>query len=420
MNTPTVSGFPEFADESSTATEKDGRYFRYLRLALFNLLLVALAGVLMRYKILASLPWLNQKYMMHGHSHFAFAGWVSLALMAGLAGQLHRKKLLNADFSITWILRLQVFSAYGMLLSFPFQGYGPLSIQFSSLSLFITWWFSVLVWWKIRGQKGAAFFSIRAALLFNVLSTLGTLWLVYLMVSGGGSRDMTVSALFTYLHFQYNGWFLFGCIALFLLLLPVQETWKMMLGMRMLVVAAIPAVLLSMLWLKLHPFLYGTAVVSAFVQVVGLLFFTGPLLIAWRALQPVVKKLWVLSWISLVLRTTLQMLSVVPALGKYGFAYRPVVIGYLHLMFIGCITLFLLGYLFHIKILDMTSRFKQAGILLFTSGFIITEVVLMLQGLLYMGWTVLPHTNLMLFAAALIMSAGLAFMQQWKKTSVEV
>ena len=55
---------------------------KWIRISLFNLLVVALLGVLMRYKIGFSFPFFDQKYLQHAHSHFAFAGWVSQMLMA--------------------------------------------------------------------------------------------------------------------------------------------------------------------------------------------------------------------------------------------------------------------------------------------------------------------------------------------------
>lgn len=49
----------------------------WVRLSLINLLLVALMGILMRYKIGFEFPLFNQKNIQHAHSHFAFTGWIS-------------------------------------------------------------------------------------------------------------------------------------------------------------------------------------------------------------------------------------------------------------------------------------------------------------------------------------------------------
>ena len=53
----------------------------WLKFSLINLLIVALLGLLMRYKIGFEFPFLDQKYLQHSHSHFAFSGWLSHTLM---------------------------------------------------------------------------------------------------------------------------------------------------------------------------------------------------------------------------------------------------------------------------------------------------------------------------------------------------
>ena len=53
----------------------------WLKISLLNLLIVAILGLLMRYKIGFEFPFLDQKHLQHSHSHFAFSGWISHTLM---------------------------------------------------------------------------------------------------------------------------------------------------------------------------------------------------------------------------------------------------------------------------------------------------------------------------------------------------
>jgi hypothetical protein len=50
--------------------------------SLLNLCVAALMGLLLRTKFLFPMPEVNYSYFLSSHSHFAFGGWVSLALMA--------------------------------------------------------------------------------------------------------------------------------------------------------------------------------------------------------------------------------------------------------------------------------------------------------------------------------------------------
>ena len=53
----------------------------WLTIALINLSVVALLGLLLRSKILFPIPAINFGYLLHAHSHFAFTGWIALGLL---------------------------------------------------------------------------------------------------------------------------------------------------------------------------------------------------------------------------------------------------------------------------------------------------------------------------------------------------
>ena len=63
----------------------------WCRISLFNLLVLSLIGVTLRYKIAYYFPYIDQKHLLHGHSHFAFAGWVSMALMVLMVHYLEKR-----------------------------------------------------------------------------------------------------------------------------------------------------------------------------------------------------------------------------------------------------------------------------------------------------------------------------------------
>lgn len=385
---------------------------KWCRIALFNLLLVAIAGVMLRLKILVAIPWLDHKHLLHGHSHFAFAGWVSLCLMAALAGLLPES--LSRKYSK--ILLSTAVSAYGMLLSFPFQGYGPVSIFFSTLSVVFSWWFAITLWKDLGGSQLNTLVqnAIRWSLAFLVVSAAGTFFLAWLMATEVNNARLYFAAIYFYLHFQYNGWFFFAILALFASRLPASLLVKLHQPVLWLAVAAIPAYFLSALWMRLPSWMYVLAVVAAIVQTVAFVLFLKKLLPHTRRLfeMKAVQIVWLLSLISLCIKFLLQALSVFPALSKYAFAYRPVVIGYLHLVLLGFVSFFLFGWLISNDLIPAARKKLPASIWLFITGFVLTEGTLMAQGFTAMFFVAIPHTNEMLLVAALFLLAGIAWMNR--------
>ena len=58
---------------------------KWIGITLINLSIVAILGFTLRSKILFNIPFLDFKHVLHAHSHFAFGGWVSLALFVLLS-----------------------------------------------------------------------------------------------------------------------------------------------------------------------------------------------------------------------------------------------------------------------------------------------------------------------------------------------
>src|SRR6478672_8189898 len=129
------------------------RIYNWQKISLFNLFLVSLLGVTLRYKIAFSLPFIDQKFLLEAHSHFAFAGWISQVLMAFIVKYLYEKDVNIQMKKYQRLLLANIITAYGMLLSFPFQGYGAISIIFSTLNIFVSYAFAFFVWKDLNFLK---------------------------------------------------------------------------------------------------------------------------------------------------------------------------------------------------------------------------------------------------------------------------
>lgn len=171
-----------------------------------------------------------------------------------------------------------------------------------------------------------------------------------------------------------------------------------------------PTYFLSILWLKLPKALHWTADISGILQLFVLFYFIQLYSVVRKnnlnKFTKTTKYLWIMASIAFVLKIILQMLSVIPYLSHFAFGFRPIVIGYLHLSFIGIISFFILGYINEV-LKPVHRRLNGGGIILFVIGFLVQEIVLMMQGLEAMEIEPLPHASMILFGCAIAMAIGL-------------
>ena len=247
---------------------------KWLHISFLNLAIVALLGVIMRYKILYPLPFVDQKKLLHAHSHFAFSGWVTLALMSLLITKLGND---SNDYTIFRkyrpVLIANLVTAYGMLFSFPFEGYGPVSIIFSTLSIFVAYWFAIQYWRDLNRLPGkkVSYLWFKAAVLFNAVSSAGAFTLAGIMATRSSHTELYLAAVYFFLHFQYNGWFFFACMGLLTHELQRYNIKKEQLTRiyRLFVYACVPAYILSVLWVKLPIWLHTLVIVAVVLQLAG-------------------------------------------------------------------------------------------------------------------------------------------------------
>ncbi|MEP6626728.1 MAG: hypothetical protein ABJA32_02045 [Ginsengibacter sp.] len=389
---------------------------QWIQIALINFCVVALAGVTMRYKINFSLPAVNQKYLMHAHSQFAFVGWVAVGLMTLMVRYLIRNNVHTNYRKYHWILLADVIASYAMFISFIIQGYDVWSITFSTLTIFISYFFIFFYWKDLNKVVDAGFSRAwqKAALLLWAFSSMGAFMLAYLMANHIMIQDLYFSAVYFFMHFQYNGWFLFVCFGVFFSYMHRLGLIRIgVLSRRLFIVMAItvvPTYFLSILWMRLPLALHWIANISAVLQLLVLFYFFKILQVV-RKSESIqftwsTKWLWIMASTAFILKIILQMLSTMPFLSHFAFGFRPVVIGYLHLSFVGVISLFILGYINEF-IHRFRGRVSGIGAVIFVTGFVVQEIILMLQGLEAMNVEPIKYANIILFYCAILMAAGL-------------
>ncbi len=386
----------------------------WLKISLINLCIVAILGLLMRYKIGFEFPYLDQKHLQHSHSHFAFAGWLGHTLMVLMVYFIQTK---IADFKgnkYNTIIIANLICSYGMLISFIIQGYGLVSIALSTASILVSYIFAYrfIKDLKILDDDLLAKNWFKAALFFNVISSLGTFYLAYMMATKNVVQDWYLSSIYYYLHFQYNGWFFFACMGLafgFLNLRKSEHSFYET-SFKLFAIACVPAYFLSTLWLDLPLWIYIITVIAALVQVYAWFKFL-PILLKTRknvleSYSPLLRYILVFVSFALSIKLLLQLGSTVPIISQLAFGFRPIVIAYLHLILLGIMTLFLLFYIYANHLILISKNIKY-GVFLFTIGILLNEIVLAVQGVAAFSYTIIPFVNEILFGVAILILIGI-------------
>jgi len=390
---------------------------KWLTISFFNLLLVASLGVILRYKIEFYLPFIEQKNVLHSHSHFAFAGWITQTLMVLLVYHLSTQSGEQVVKKYRWLLIANLVTAYGMLVSFILQGYGFLSISFSTLSIFVSYFFAVYYWKdlvRLRERK-VSHSWIKAALVFSVISSVGAFGLAYMMANKIMHQNWYLAAIYFFLHFQYNGWFFFAGMGLLTAKLEIitGAVKNLKIVYLLFCFACVPAYFLSALWLPIPQAIYYLIIAAVAAQLAGWvmmvrIFIKNKVFIS-REFSKYGKVLLMLAAVAFSLKLMLQSGSIHPALSQLSYGFRPIVIGYLHLVLLAVTSIFIIGYIVSFQLVPVTRRLIT-GVFIFVAGIIINELLLMIQGVAALSYKSIPYINILLLFAALILFSGICIM----------
>ena len=359
----------------------------WVTLCLLNLSIVALFGFTLRSKILFSLLFINYRFVLSAHSHFAFAGWAGLALITFLIYELLPKEVAQRKKYQGILIGIEA-SALGMALTFPTMGYNTLSIILSSLYIFVTFYFAPVFLKDLlrrRLPKTVQLLSV-SAIASLIISSIGPLGLLYIILTKSSNSILYRDSIYTFLHFQYNGFFTLAIFALFLQYVTtkgIELNRNARLFAATLCLSVLPSLALSLLWHN-SAALYVIAAIGCVLMLVSL----GYFILWWRQLpshtlfsDPLARTLWLLSAFSFGLKLFLNVGTIFPALGHAVYGDRPVIIGFLHLVFLGFVTFYLLAVFIEHGYFKKWGKTVRYPFLVFGTGIIATEVLLMLQGL---------------------------------------
>jgi hypothetical protein len=119
--------------------------------------------------------------------------------------------------------------------------------------------------------------------------------------------------------------------------------------------------------------------------------------------------LLLLAAIAFSIKLLLQAGSVHPALSQLSYGFRPIIIGYLHLVLLAVTSLFIIGYIVSLQLMPV-NRIMITGVAIFVCGIIINELLLLVQGVAAFTYTGIPHIDIYLFMAAVFLFSGAGIM----------
>lgn len=377
------------SDRYAPGTLASGRTWRT---ALGWWVIAGALGVVIRYQLVYPVAGLTYPFLLHAHSHVVLLGWTFNALFLALASTFGSGSR-SSGYRNSWI-GFQV-SILGMLLFFPVQGYAAGSIVASTLHVFVSYYMAWCLWRDIRADKSLSARLVRWGLFFLIVSTLGPYTVGILKARHLQETIWYPLSIYFYLHFLYNGWFVFGCLAL---LFRWLEDWKLMptkqVGKRFVTALSLSAfgtLALSALWTEPPGWVWLLGGISALLQAGA-----GVWLLWWiwrkradliRHFAPQALVLARLAFLSVGLKLILQLLSALPWASHLAYAQRNLVIAYLHLVFIGIITFFLLAW----AVQQGFIRRSDLAIGLISLFFVLTESGLVAESLCQQMGSYIPY-----------------------------
>lgn len=341
----------------------------FKKLPLYYLLTVALVGLLMRLTSYLDLGF-EFTNVRHAHSHLAFLGWVYSAFYV-LIWQSFLNKSAYQKY-LTRLFWLTQVSVIGMFIGFWFVGYQPVSIAFLTIHTGLAYAFIVYALRRVDCSPMTRFL-LKWAFAFFFISSLGPFAIPVIKVMG--KEEFMTAAVNFYLHFHYNGWFIFGVFALlshFIHLSKLKSVFTILIVttflayFELLYLYQVPSLLLLLTnvavvlqWLVTLYLVYHFIKNSTFVFSV------------------ILKKIFDGIIIILGIKYTAQMIGILPfAWVGFEFFTHFNIVGYLHLLFLGVVTPMIL--VIYIK-LDWL-RISVISWITYALGWLLTEVGLFLVG----------------------------------------
>ncbi|MEE9350315.1 MAG: hypothetical protein V3U80_09735 [Flavobacteriaceae bacterium] len=355
---------------------------KQLKIARLFFIISALYGLSLRlYKVVDFIP-IAYKNILQAHSHVTFLGWGFLGIIS-IIGLVFYPKKINDSRYLKILFNSMATMLLGMLISFPLQGYKLFSIVFLSVFLLCSYLYIYAILKALKAEKSNSALFIKTGIYYYYLSSIA-IWAVAIITSKYGKIDLYYNAVYFYLHFLYNGFFVFALFGLLLKYIELKAIKINNTNVHYFYVftnlACIPAYTLSLLWNKMPTAIYYVAGIAAMLQIISLYYLFQLYKVYSKTLvSKQIKILSLVVFVSYFLKIILQFSSAFPIVIATSVAFKSFfIIGYLHLFTLGFMSLFI----FLLLTLFPKIILNKIGLLLFVTGIFLSELLLFGNGML--------------------------------------
>ena len=376
--------------------------FVYLKGTLFLFFIATLYGWLMRLNLVITLPFLNYNKVLQAHSHVTFLGWAFITTTV-LFNVAFLDKNVAFSRKYKWLFSIELISVGLMLVSFPWQGYNVFSIVLLSVFAITSYVYFYHFYTDFKKQKQYNLIRLFVNVaIFYYLLAMFAIWAVGAIVATKGKGELYHNTIYFYLHFLYNGFFMFALFALFFQYLKKQNivirTKNSNLFFWFLFLACLPSYALSLVESSSY-IVITIGFLSAIMQLVSGYYFFKFIKELSLSLDNSIKLVLKFIVAAFTLKISLQLLSAFPVIAKELPVLKSYfVIGYIHLVTLGIISLSLIVLLVLFNFISINKPLIKNSIYLFIIGFLGTELLLFSQGIV-LGFKaiIIPRYNMLLF-----------------------
>lgn len=342
-----------------------------IRWAFSYFLIVVLLGIFLRSEGFLDYPFsFHYRYIVHTHSHLALLGFV-YGLLSAILVRTYLPNTTKVLKEYRKIFYLTQFSVLGMLFSFPFQGYGVVSISFSSLFVICSYWFARFFLKNAIHTSSCSYKFIKMGIFYLILSSIGIWSMPIAIAKFGKFSEVYMCAIAFFLHFQYNGWMLSSLMGLFTQKLSWEDKYPI-LSKRIFITfqaGIIGSLFISWVGYFSYPLYYIVGGLSVLLWLIAV----GAIAIAYLKKKSATFLQSVFIGLFL-LKIVMMFTGAFPILTPLLFKNTDLLIAYLHFNFLGIVTVGLVLFL------EEVYRPNQWYIYVFLVTFVLTEILIAYRG----------------------------------------